>query len=233
DKRPYEFVEYTDNIKLTVESRTPDATIGLRTYETSSLQLVSTCVDPGCNEDLGAEPPDRRLSQVDLKNMMTNSECGLIVDGLWGQTDLVFPFAVYGAKKESTSLEAALDQVHHACRTYLAMLDDLARNPENVAEYQTEESSRHQMFAFVSCDSLWQVLVAWNQAGACVSRNFEQLNNTSYRLLTGISLQMVETIWQGDVKHFDRATELIYLLNQIRRYATHDHRDYVMKHLEA
>ncbi|KAH8746817.1 hypothetical protein F5883DRAFT_585265 [Diaporthe sp. PMI_573] len=211
DKRPYEFVESTDTINPTVKSRIPDATIGLRTYDSSSLELGSTRVGPECNEDNGAELPDKRLSQMDLKRMMRNSECGLIVDGVWGESALVFPFAVYGAKKKSTSLEAVLDQIHHACRTYLAMLDDLARNPENVAEYQTDESSRHQMFALVSSETFWRVLVAWNQEGAYI----------------------FETIWEGYVTQLDRATELIHVVDQIRDYATHDHRHYVMKHLEA
>jgi hypothetical protein len=91
-------VEYTDTINPTVEARIPDATMGLRTYDSPSLELGSICVDPECNEDHGAEPPDKRLSQVDLKRMMRNSECGLIVDGSWGKADLVFPFAVYEAK---------------------------------------------------------------------------------------------------------------------------------------
>ncbi|KAH8743670.1 hypothetical protein F5883DRAFT_592145 [Diaporthe sp. PMI_573] len=187
DNRPYEFVEYTDINNATTKVRTPDITIGLRTHDCQSLELVN------------------------LKKMMRNSKCGLIVDGQWGEADLVFPFAVYEAKKKSTGLDAALDQVHHACRTYLAMLDDLARNPENVTEYQTEESSRYQMFAFVSWDSRWQVLVAWNEAGA-------------YR---------VEKIWEGDVVDLDRASELIHIVDQIQEYATHIHRHFVMKHLEA
>jgi hypothetical protein len=72
-----------------------------------------------------------------------------------------------------------------------------------------QESSRYQMFAFVSCHSLWQVLVAWNEAGAYVSMDFDQLNKKIYKLLTRILLQMLEIIWEGDVQHFDRASELI------------------------
>lgn len=176
-------MEYTDINNATTKVRTPDITIGLRTHDCQSLELGSICIDPECHEIHGSKQPDKRLSRVNLKKMMRNSKCGLIVDGQWGEADLVFPFAVYEAKKKSTSLDATLDQVHHACRTYLAMLDDLARNPENVTEYQTEESSRYQMFAFVSWDSRWQVLVAWNEAGAYVSVNFNQLNKKIYKLL--------------------------------------------------
>ena len=101
--------------------------------------------------------------------MMHDHDCGLIVDGVWGKTDLVFPFAVYEAKKRASSFEEAEGQVYHACKTYLAMLDDLARNPDNVAEYQSEDSSRYQLFAFTSCGPAWEVFVAWKLLDTCVS----------------------------------------------------------------
>ena len=91
------------------------------------------------------------------------------VDGVWGETELLFPFAVYEAKKKELHYQQAEDQIYHACRTYLAMLDDLARNPNNVAEYQTEESSKYQLFAFASCGAYWQVFVVWNMLHDCVS----------------------------------------------------------------
>jgi hypothetical protein len=50
------------------------------------------------------------------------------------------------------------------------MLDDLARDPDNVAKYQTEDSSRSQIFAFTSCGFWWEVYLAWNFLGNCVSR---------------------------------------------------------------
>ena len=100
--------------------------------------------------------------------MMNNGDCGLVVDGVWGKTDLVFPFAVYEAKKRASSYKDAEEQTYHACKTYLAMLDDLARNPDNVAEYQTAGSSKYQLFAFTSCGSYWEVYVAWNFLNKCV-----------------------------------------------------------------
>lgn len=113
--------------------------------------------------------PDKRLSDHALRAMMHDPECGLVVDGVWGKTKLLFPFAVYEAKKTAILYRQAEDQIHHACRTYLAMLDDLARNPNNVAEYQTEESSKYQLFAFASCGSYWQVFLVWNTGHDCVS----------------------------------------------------------------
>ena len=46
-------------------------------------------------------------------------------------------------------------------------------------------------------------------------------------------MQRVEKIWEGDVVNLDRASELIHIVDQIQEYATHIHRHFVMKHLEA
>jgi hypothetical protein len=114
--------------------------------------------------------------------MMYDAECGLVVDGVWGKTDIVFPFAVYEAKKRAGSYEQAEDQIYHACKTYLAMLDDLARNPNNVAEYQTKESSQYQIFALTSCGSEWQVFLAWNWSDDCVSYDLGTLYDRNTEL---------------------------------------------------
>ncbi|KAL6816729.1 hypothetical protein V8C40DRAFT_77420 [Trichoderma camerunense] len=211
DKRPYEFLDVDEAGNKTVKKRIPDATIGLRSYDDFFLKRGYLCNIPDCKEDHTTLQPDKRLSNRDLLSMMNNPECGLIVDGTWGKTELLFPFAVYEAKKKATNYEQAEDQIYHACRTYLAMLDDLARDPNNVAEYQTEESSKYQLFAFTSCGSYWQVFMAWNMVHDC----------------------MVETIWEGDVKEWGRAFDLICIVDQIQDYAVHHHRPFVMKHLEA
>ena len=173
DKRSYEFIEITDTNTAMLKKRTVDATMGLRTYHDDHLRRTSKCIHPECKEE---QRLVRTLSIEDLRTMMHDSECGLVVDGLWGATKIVFPFAVYEAKK-FRSLKAARKQAYHACKAYLTMLDNLARNPDNFAEYQTEESSKCQMFAFVSCGSFWQVIVAWSQARLSVSIDFDQLPN--------------------------------------------------------
>lgn len=48
-----------------------------------------------------------------------------------------------------------------------------------------------------------------------------------------IQRQHVETIWEGDVKEFSRAFDLICIIDQIHEYAAKNHRAFVMKHLEA
>jgi hypothetical protein len=162
-------LEIDDAGKEAVKKRIPDATIGLKSYDNFYLKHGYICSVSDCEEDHSAMQPDKRLSEHDLQAMMHDPECGLVVDGVWGKTELLFPFAVYEAKKTARNYQQAEDQIYHACRTYLAMLDDLARNPNNVAEYQTEESSKYQLFAFASCGSYWQVFVAWNMLDDCVS----------------------------------------------------------------
>lgn len=152
-----------------MKKRIPDATIGLKSYDDFFLKLGYECSLPECEDDHSTMQPDKRLSEHDLRRMMHDPECGLVVDGDWGKTQLLFPFAVYEAKKKVTSYQQAEEQIYHACRTYLAMLDDLARNPNNVAEYQTKESTKFQVFGFVSCGAYWQVFIAWNMLNDCVS----------------------------------------------------------------
>ena len=144
--------------------------MGLTAYDTFDLNFARdhVCTGPVCDVDHKTKP-EERLSQNRLMAMMHNRECGLVVDGSWGNTDIVFPFAAYEAKKRTISYEAAKEQIHDACRIYLAMLDDLARNPDNVAEYQTKDSSKYQLFAFTSCGSYWEVYLAWNFLDRCVS----------------------------------------------------------------
>ena len=162
-------METDDTGKEVVKIRIPDATIGMKSYDDFYLKRGYVCSVEDCKEDHSSMQPDKRLSEHDLQAMMHDPECGLVVDGVWGKTELLFPFAVYEAKKRPTLYQQAEDQIYHACRTYLAMLDDLARNPDNVAEYQTEESSKYQLFAFASCGSYWQVFVVSNMLDACVS----------------------------------------------------------------
>ncbi|KAF4943230.1 hypothetical protein F66182_18788, partial [Fusarium sp. NRRL 66182] len=137
-----------------MKTRIPDATLGLKTYNDYALKHGYRCTISDCKEDHSSKQPDQRLSKERLDAMMHNRECGLVVDGFTRQ-------------KRASSFEAAKEQIYHACKTYLAMLDDLARNPDNVAEYQTEDSSRYQLFAFTSCGSDWEVYVAWNLLDSC------------------------------------------------------------------
>jgi hypothetical protein len=44
--------------------------------------------------------------------------------------------------------------------------------------------------------------------------------------------QHADTIWEGDVKEFSRAYDLICLMDQVHDFAANQHRKFVIKHLE-
>jgi hypothetical protein len=161
DKRPYDFVDDAHGNKL-VKRRIPDATMGLRTYKDLDL-------DHGYRINHDGTRPNKSLMEYRIRKQMWDRKRGLIVDGVWGDNNLIFPFAVYEAKKHASTLEQAKEQVYHAFRVYLAMLDDLARDPLDVTQYQSEESTCYQLFGFISCGSYWEVYVAYNRDGRCVS----------------------------------------------------------------
>ncbi|KAI8943533.1 hypothetical protein NX059_001529 [Plenodomus lindquistii] len=90
------------------------------------------------------------------------------------------------------------------------MLDDLARDPLNISEYQSQESEHYQLFGFTSCGPDWKVYIAWKFLDNCHA----------------------ETIWEGDVTDFSRAYELICLVDQVHDFAANQHREFVIKHLQ-
>ena len=62
DKRPYEFVRTDNGGQRTVETRIPDATLGLTTFDDYFLERCFWCSVPDCKEQHGEKQPDRRLS---------------------------------------------------------------------------------------------------------------------------------------------------------------------------
>ncbi|SCV30783.1 uncharacterized protein FFB14_03223 [Fusarium fujikuroi] len=143
--------------------------------------------------------------------MMENPDCGLVIDSIWGETQIIFPFTIYEAKKQVSSTRDAVQQISHACRAYPAILDDLARNPNDVSKYQDEPNDRYQIFTFTSCKANWEVFTAWNFYGEC----------------------LIEEIWDGDVNIAGNAMSLKCLVDQIRNYAIYQHRPFVMRHFKA
>ena len=143
--------------------------MGLRTYDDWDMEHGYTCDVSGCKVNHDSMQPHEALLRDRLVHQMEMHDCGLIVDGIWGEANLVFPFAVYEAKKRATTWEQAEDQVYHAFRTYLAMMDDLARKPTDCSEYQFTESEHYQLFGFTSCGSYWKVYIAWHFMSRCVS----------------------------------------------------------------
>ncbi|OAG17118.1 hypothetical protein CC77DRAFT_1064383 [Alternaria alternata] len=210
DKRPYEFIEKDGNNKMSVKRRIPDATMGLRTFSGSDIDHGYICEVDDCKINHDSMQPSESLWDDRIDRQLLDSGCGLIVDGVWGESNLIFPFAVYEAKKRASTWEKAEAQVYHAFKVYLAMLDDLARDPSDVTRYQCEESTQYQLFGFTSCGSSWRVYIA------CYS----------------LEMCHAETIWEGDVKDFSRAYELICLVDQIHDFAANQHRKFVIEHLE-
>ncbi|KAL7935577.1 hypothetical protein V8C35DRAFT_258074 [Trichoderma chlorosporum] len=175
--------------------------------------------------------PEPLLWHSNLISMTYNPNCGLVVDGMWGEQGLIFPLAAYEAKS-GREWGSFAEQIHHACRTYLSMLDDLARNPDNVAEYQTKESSQFQLFAFTSSASYWTVDVAWSSSDECVSSVTSMTIGVGNTLIGKIE-QMVKQIWKGDIRKYSNALQLLYIVDQIHDFAIKRHLPFVLKHLKA
>jgi hypothetical protein len=164
---------------MSVKRRIPDATMGLTTYSDSNLDHGYTCTVVDCKINHNSMRPHESLLDYRIDAQMHDEQFGLIVDGIWGESNLVFPFAVYEAKKCTSTWEQAEDQVYHAFKVYLAMLDDLARDPLDVTEYQSQESMHYQLFGFTSYGSYWKVYIAWNFLDNCVSNIFNVVRHTS------------------------------------------------------
>jgi hypothetical protein len=132
-------------------SRIPDATFGLATFSGS-------VGDPSVQTD--------DLSRKRLERLLLHPKCGLLSDPKWGETDLVFPFAVYEAKGWSGDCREARRQACQAAACYLDMLDELARTPgpvESAKPYQTNASHQYQVFALTSFGAHWHLLVGYQR----------------------------------------------------------------------
>lgn len=170
DKRPYEFREADkDGSNVSVKRKIPDATIGLRAYSELDIETGFRCELKDCKDDHSALAPHPALAKEDILEMMNEPECGLVVDGIWGKADIIFPWAVYEAKKRAISYDQSEAQIYHALRVYMGILDDLARDPNYVGRYQTPNSDQYQIFGFTSNGPAWGVYVAWKFLGGCVS----------------------------------------------------------------
>lgn len=210
DKRAYEFIERNSAAgPSSVKKRVPDATMGLRAY-TDLMKRVPLCEREECVIDHGPEAHDK-LDKEKLLTMTREGECGLVVDGVWGKAEVIFPWGVYEAKRKGINPEHAEDQVVHAARAYLGMLDDLARDPEDVTKYQFKDSCDYQVFCFTSCGAYWTISVAYPVPGSC----------------------KFEVLWQGNVIDYSNAYDLLCITDQIQKHANTRHRDFVIKHLDA
>jgi hypothetical protein len=102
--------------------RIPDITFGLFSYESG---------DP---DDEGVDERERRIRRCLKKSRLSHNiyktdEFSLITDPKWGQHTLLFPFAVYEAKRDQKSELQVKLQLKLAFNAYLHMLDSLIRQP--------------------------------------------------------------------------------------------------------
>jgi hypothetical protein len=135
-------------------TRIPDATFGLATFGCQSVTGEST------TKSTNARHP--ALNRERLKKQMYHRDGGLIVDPRWRSSELIFPWAVYEAKKQDVAHYKATVQACAAAGVFLTMLDNLAKEPgapETNREYQTAGSHLFQIFAFTSAGPEWNIYV--------------------------------------------------------------------------
>lgn len=120
--------------------RTPDATLGLRADNEGDSIL---------------EPSRLRRLRFDTKIQVSGDP-----GAKHKSTNVLFPFAVYEAKKDAVSVHEAERQVAQACDRYLGLIDSVVRDPMDSSTYQRQTSSEYQIFAFTSCGANWKVFKA-------------------------------------------------------------------------
>lgn len=134
--------------------RTPDATFGLATFSHGDYEPESLVAEQDLDRDR-------------LEALLLHRQSGLISDPQWGETSLVFPFAVYEAKGWSGDAREARRQACLAGKVYLDILDNLSRQPGNHGEkgspYQTDKSCNSQVFACTSFGAHWHILVGYKR----------------------------------------------------------------------
>ncbi|OTA53314.1 hypothetical protein K449DRAFT_470066 [Hypoxylon sp. EC38] len=93
------------------------------------------------HQNFAGKPKHGRMYS-DQFRMMPNYE--------YFRKNIVFPFAVYEAKKSSGSDTQAEKQAAGACDRYLGIIDQVVRDPRNSKKYQWKNSRDYQIFAFTS-----------------------------------------------------------------------------------
>lgn len=233
EKKLFYYLREGDKLSARVKDRRPDQTFGLASYDDSNPPNHAAKQDRYFSTRAASQETDfpKALFKSRLLKQVYCNSTGLVVDGLWGDVDLVFPWGVYEAKRTAQAYEAVKEQIFRAARIYLGMLDDLARSPDNIDEYQKPDSSlRYQVFLFTSCGPRWEVWIACNYCGQGVS-NISSDPRTTSRLTK--ATQMVDRIWSGNICEENKAYDLLCIMEQIHNYAVTKHRDFVVEHLQA
>jgi hypothetical protein len=85
----------------------------------------------------------------------------LIADPKWGKCTLLFPFAVYEAKRDQKSEIEVRVQLKLAFNTYLGILDRLVCQSERMEVCQSSQSRVFPILGFTSSGSIWKMYVGY------------------------------------------------------------------------
>ncbi|KAF2500436.1 hypothetical protein BU16DRAFT_602269 [Lophium mytilinum] len=223
-------VAKTDEVKGTLigESHTvkriPDATFGLSMFPKDSP------------ESRAASGPDRQLCEDQLA--LLYAEFKFAVDPRMDRDDtsLIFPWGVYEAKGWAGDCRDARRQALAAGAAYLDMLDCLARKPDFKGvptTYQTPGSRNFQVFALTSYGAQWHINVGYRRRREQVDHKCADWVHPVHVEEKRVSeyVYIFQRVWSGRVVTQRRAYELLTLIDQIQYWATHQHRDFVTRHL--
>jgi hypothetical protein len=143
DKTPYQNrYKDPDTSKVTIRKRYLDITSGLATPWDAAVQhqIKQKNGEITCDQNhVEAHPA---LTKERIFKQLFHRRCGLVVDPRWGAVNLLFPWAIIEAKKASVPLDDAERQLYEGASIYLAMLDDLARDPRDPDKYQEGGAER-------------------------------------------------------------------------------------------
>lgn len=139
--------------------RVPDLSIGLAS----------------CEDNKESEPEWAQFQCHLPSRALLHPNCGLIVDPYWGETDLLFPFVVYEAKKvrkddvwEDPATEA-IGEASDSAKIFLNMQSTLTRQSGSAHTHrkpspESESPSYEQVLMFTSEGSKWHLLIGpWIQ----------------------------------------------------------------------
>jgi len=166
DKTLYTY-KITDptTMKVSLQKRYPDITFGLATVWDAAVQhqIKHKNGEISCDQHHTRAHPS--LTKERIHKQLFHRRCGLIVDPRWGSVDLIFPWAIFEAKKSTVPLVDAEDQLHEGTSVYLGMLDDLARDPNAPDKYQDSRGNGPQLFAFACSGPLLWIYTAFDFLG--------------------------------------------------------------------
>ncbi|KAF2678996.1 hypothetical protein K458DRAFT_394405 [Lentithecium fluviatile CBS 122367] len=156
------------------------------------------------------------LTKERIFKQLFHRRCGLVVAPRWGAVELVFPWALFEAKRDSEPLEDAERQLHEGASVYLAMLDDLARDPKSPDKYQggativSNRATEPQLFGFASSGTRLWIYTIFGWLGDCI----------------------IQPLWRGDLCEAEDAINNLIIVNQLHKFAVTTYRNFVIKHLE-